>query len=449
MNMIRPAVTIFILTALFCTTALAQPSCNPFGRDARGMSVDDDSDGLIEICTLQGLDAIRYSLGGVGYKANPSATTATTGCPQSGCNGYELTKDLDFDDESYSYPTTAGWSPIGYYTSSDDNEPFASIFEGNARAIYNLMIERSTSSYVGLFGYVKGDGAEIKNIGLFSVAVRGDDDVGGLVGQNHGTITNGYATGMITGNDRVGGLVGQNHGAIRNSYVAGVVVRGNDRVGGLVGENTGGIIINSYSAGRVSGRNSVGGLIGRHGGTITNSYTAGRVSGSKWVGGLVGYSFRPVKDSYATGRVSGGRSVGGLVGENDGAITNSYSTGEVSSSHSSSRGGLVGNFAFGEGATASYWDTVTSKQQASSQGTGKTTSELQMPTTNTGIYATWDLSSWDFGTSSEYPRLRYVAGSDTANPACGRSGLPDCGDRLPHLGPVRLRFKLFLEGALQ
>ena len=44
-------------------------------------------------------------------------------------------------------------------------------------------------------------------------------------------------------------------------------------------------------------------------------------------------------------------------------------------------------------------------QTTSTCGTGKTTSELQSPTSNTGIYENWDSSIWEFGTSTEYPNL--------------------------------------------
>ena len=61
---------------------------------------------------------------------------------------------------------------------------------------------------------------------------------------------------------------------------------------------------------------------------------------------------------------------------------------------------------------SSYWDTTTS-------GTGKSTSELQTPTaygTGSSIYASWNVNvdgvtgnddPWDFGTSSQYPILKY------------------------------------------
>jgi len=48
--------------------------------------------------------------------------------------------------------------------------------------------------------------------------VSGDDDVGGLVGYNSGTLTNCYSIGNVSGNTNVGGLVGYNSGTVTNSF---------------------------------------------------------------------------------------------------------------------------------------------------------------------------------------------------------------------------------------
>ena len=44
-------------------------------------------------------------------------------------------------------------------------------------------------------------------------------------------------------------------------------------------------------------------------------------------------------------------------------------------------------------------------QSRSRKGTGKTTLELQTPTSNTGIYVGWNASWWDFGSPRQYPVL--------------------------------------------
>ena len=105
-------------------------------------------------------------------------------------------------------------------------------------------------------------------------------------------------------------------------------------------------------------------------------------------------------------KVTGSQYVGGLVGSNEGTITASYATGRVTGS--SNAGGLVGDPS-GGGISASYWDTQTTGQTSSAgseDSAGKTTAELQTPTSASGIYATWDPDVWDFGTSSQYPVLK-------------------------------------------
>ena len=83
---------------------------------------DIDDDRLIEIANLEQLDAVRYDLNGDGipdlnngeadyFRAFPGATSRL-GCPAGGCEGYELTRSLDFNDPgSYaSGSVDRGWS---------------------------------------------------------------------------------------------------------------------------------------------------------------------------------------------------------------------------------------------------------------------------------------------------------------------------------------------------
>ena len=383
---------------------------------------------------------------GSGYRKSEDSPKITVGCAEDGCNGYELTRDLDFnDDASYSsvsnkviWTEREGWQPIGYHESynNSNNKPFKAIFEGNNHTISNLMINRPGTSNAGLFGYTARR-TKIANISLSNVNIRGYSSVGGLVGSSSGDITNSYATGTVGGSYSVGGLVGRNYygGLYHEQLCDGFCCKGGSSVGGLVGSSSGDIT-NSYATGSVEGiGNYVGGLVGSSSGDITNSYATGSVTGSgNYVGGLVGSSSGDITNSYATGSVTGsGNYVGGLVGENRGNITNSYATGTVEG-NSHSVGGLVGRNWDGN-ITNSYWDTETNGITRSAGGIGKTTAGLQSPTTAIGIYAHWSTTNWDFGTASQYPVLRYVVGSDTNNPACRETedttkDLPVCGSLL-------------------
>jgi len=250
---------------------------------------------------------------------------------------------------------------------------FQGTFDGDGHVISGVYIN-SESDYQGLFGLNEG---LIKNLGVAASYIKGGRYVGGLAGFNHGgTIINSYATGNVEGiRSDVGGLVGENQGTV-----------------GMV---TGGaVIINSYATGNVSVSGteystSVGGLAGSnyHFCTIINSYATGNVSGVVNVGGLTGSNQGFISNSYATGNVEGSEVVGGLVAENgyNGTITNSYATGNVEGTDRV--GGLVGSNSNG-GITNSYYKTETSNQSDTDKGYGRTTAQMQ----NKNNYVGWDFN---------------------------------------------------------
>ena len=330
----------------------------------QGLPYDTDYDGLIEITTLEQLDAIRHDPDGDGVPVAAGASAYRAAFPDAfpeadsqlrclqECSGYELAADLDFDTNGSGGPDSgdtywnggAGWDPVGRNASK-----FLTTFEGNGHTVRNLFIDRPLMDFVGLFGYTDW-ASDIRHVGLTQVDVTGRARAGGLVGTNLGTVTASYATGQVSGDSSVGGLIGESYAFVRTSYAA-VRVSGRSAVGGLVGKNSGYLVEASYATGAVSGRSSVGGLVG-------------------WQSG------DNVRASYATGRVSGEVTAGGLVG------------------------GLAGSTI-----TASHWDTTTSGQTTGDLGTGQTTAQLQAPTDNTGIYAGWRVDRWNFGQADEYPVL--------------------------------------------
>jgi hypothetical protein len=298
----------------------------------------------------------------------------------------------------------AAFTPLGPGT----NNAFTGVFDGLGHTISNLTINLPGSSYVGLFGVVGSPGV-VRDIGLVAESVSGSNDVGGLVGSNHGgkisaayatgsvsgsgnyvgglvgfnnggTISAAYASGSVSGSSNVGGLVGYNFiGTIGAAYATGSV-SGSGGVGGLVGDNNHGMISAAYTTGSVSGSYYVGGLVGfNNAGTISAAYATGSVSGSGFdVGGLVGANFGGnISAAYATGSVSGTSFVGGLVGYNSGGIISAaYATGSVSGG-SNDVGGLVG-INYGT-ISDGYWDKTTTGQSTSSGSTnnfGLTTAAL-------------------------------------------------------------------------
>ena len=338
---------------------------------------------------------------------------------------YALMNDLDSATAGYeelASPTAnqgKGWDQIGSIIPNIGFVGLQGTFDGQGYEIRDLFINRPEEDNVGLFGSI-GEGGFIRNIGVVNASVLGHDDVGSLVGENDGTMSNCYAAGNVSGNWNVGSLVGRNYGGTVVDCYSNGGVSGHSTVGGLVGINIG-IVRDSHSSACVKGT-MVGGLVGVnwYNGTVSNSYSTGNVTGDKsvygygeYVGGLVAANNGDITSSYSTGIVTGDRYIGGLVAVNTHTINNSYSTGSVAGN--STVGGLVG---FNEEGTVSdsFWDIQTSGQATSAGGTGKTTVQMKDITTFSG--AGWNITAvalnqtnpayiWNIVNGVTYPFLRW------------------------------------------
>ncbi len=251
---------------------------------------DADSDGLIDIETWAELDAIRHNLKGTSQRLTANGVEDNSGCPIRivdgvailACEGYELLNNLDFDtnndnalDASDVYWNGGGgWVAIG----SESNNAFTAIFEGNGFVIRNLMINRPSSVFQGLFGYIKD--ATIRHLGVTGpmTSIKGSSWVGiftGVAGNNSNLIGV-FATGSVeasSSSGKAGGLVGSG-GQVRNAFAA-VIVKSTDVAGGAQG--TGVSLTSVFAVGSVSG-NQGGGLTGSFG-SFTNSYWATDTTG--------------------------------------------------------------------------------------------------------------------------------------------------------------------------
>ncbi|MFH5773295.1 filamentous hemagglutinin N-terminal domain-containing protein [Paracoccus sp. NGMCC 1.201697] len=215
-----------------------------------------------------------------------------------------------------------------------------------------------------------------------AVTIRQDGSgswlIGGLVGQNSGTLNRVSTSGTIAltsgegfafnRNSAVGGLTGTNIGAVtRSSSSVGLDIETAGRVaaGGLIGASsgrvetsfaTGNLRVNLASPGEMTSLAAVGGLVGISTNRVRYSFATNQVniSGVADVraGGLVGWNTGAVRFSRATGGLTVGLGdpetsslqLGGLVGTNDGQITDSYSLASVdyTSALPASVGGLAG-----------------------------------------------------------------------------------------------------------
>ena len=395
------------------------------------VQIDRDGNGFAEIDTIDELQAIN--------------NTFTT------LNGkYELVGDLDFNDaDSYALgqinrnwtvadftdssggPDDVGWIAIGNSTTR-----FTGEFNGNGYTIAGLQINRSDENNQGLFGYID-DGGVVRNLNLYDARVVGGNNVGILAGINEGTIGNSSVVGTVSAVMSFGGLAGNNGitGVVFNSNAVGTVAADGHIAGGLIGR-TRGQIINSYAQVAVSatGRN-VGGLIGQCGScTISNSFALGSVAGlgsrtdriGGFTGNLVGV-FNLI-NNYAHGDVSGGANrtygnggfAGRLIANLDPSSIDRFQLSANYSVGATDEGFVGRNFVVDGGnipsSAPNYWNDDTDGSDdtilAALNASKLSTKQLQMPTSNSGIYRDWSSDDWDFGTSSEYPILKYSQNID-------------------------------------
>ena len=241
---------------------------------------------------------------------------------------------------------TGEWTPIG-----TESQPYTGTFDGDGHRITGLKIDQSGTDCVGLIGRL-GSGGKVQGVALTNISVSGANYVGGIAGQNDGTVENCSVNGTVTGRGftDTGGIVGTNYGTISGCSAEGTVT-GSVNVGGIAGGSyLGATIVGCYSSAAVEGSSTVGGVVGSLGNnsSLTACYSTGNVTAT---------------------RTDGGAYVGGVVGVNaQGTVTACYhATGEITSSGGDRIGGIAGSN--GQGTfTACYWEN----NQEQGTGSGST-----------------------------------------------------------------------------
>lgn len=161
------------------------------------------------------------------------------------------------------------------------------------------------------------------------------DNVGGIAGTNSGIVTNAYNESIVSGRDNVGGILGVNKGTSVSNVANASSITGeagandiSEHVGGLVGANEGSIT-NGRNNGEITGNNYVGGLVGANGkdSTLTNLVNdeSAAIIGDNYVGGIAGTNEGTIsaenQDNLINrGTITGQKYVGGVAGENIGTI---------------------------------------------------------------------------------------------------------------------------------
>ena len=173
-------------------------------------------------------------------------------------------------------------TPIG--TDSNPNQ-FIGTFDGQGYTISGVNVS-SSDDYQGLFGKVSSGGT-VKNVTLANSTITGHHDVGGIAGNNRGTVTDCRVLGDVIINAdadaayRHGGIVGQNYFGTVNGCFSAAIVSPNGKsdcrnYGGIVGYMFSGTVKNSIAVGAtVSGYNGTrGAIVGTNdgGGTLAANY---------------------------------------------------------------------------------------------------------------------------------------------------------------------------------
>lgn len=360
---------------LFCILILV----SIYGNNifAQTKPVDTDGDGYYNISTL---DELRW------VSENAEARNMN----------FELDNDIDASD-TRNWNDGKGWEPISEW----DNYSKVFVFDGNGFNIDSLYINRPNENLVGFFGNLIN--AEVKNLNLTNCQISGSNIVGSIAAEIYyeGKILNCFASGSVKGNNVVGGIIGNSSAYVincrflgkvsGNSNIGGIagqsesfqncsvegIVEGNENVGGIAGTNNSNIFDCSNNA-DVYGDINVGGICGNsHFSSIFNNYNLKKINGNTNVGGLVGlYESGLMLNSYNIASIEGNENVGGLIGNSISSLAiNCFNAGLVEGDIAT--GGLIGLNNRVDLVLNSVWDEESSNQQSSAGGLNKSTNEMK------------------------------------------------------------------------
>lgn len=152
--------------------------------------------------------------------------------------------------------------------------------------------------------------------GKYVFYAQAGSNIGGLIGDNQGSLTAGYNTGAInaSGSTNVGGIAGSNNGTIGQVFNTIMVKPG------------------SNQDAAIEGGTNVGGLVGNNSGTLRNAYnTTSEVKGDAVsTGNLVGTNSGTVQYVYGYGVDSIDELIGEVTGS--GSISNGHAIGAAENS---------------------------------------------------------------------------------------------------------------------
>ncbi len=259
---------------------------------------------------------------------------------------FKLMQDIDLSSWLDENNPGNGWLPIGTYS-----QPFQGKFLGNGKKITGVFINRSTTEYVGFFGYVKN--ATISNLTIEGSTGKGGSMTGTLAGKLYNsTISNIQLALNVQGTDRTGGISGEiiASSSLTSVNHTGTIYCSGTQSGGITSYLKSSTISNCSHGGNVNGTDKVGGIVGlaNENTSIKSSSFEGNITATdSYCGAIVGYVMAgntTISQCVANGIVNGTSSVGGIVGyseANELKITNCKSTGNITGT--SNLGGIIGN----------------------------------------------------------------------------------------------------------
>ena len=222
---------------------------------------------------------------------------------------------------------------------------FGGVLDGNGHTIRGILFT-DEGSIEGLFRYIQA-GALVRNLNVAGVYRPGGtrSTIGGIAGENYGTITNCSFTGTVVGDTHVGGIAGLNGatGVISNCSSHGKVY-GEHYVGGVAGKNMGTILLTTNLAyvntslqkttsdledlslssletigsEAVADISDIGGIAGHSTGLIqscTNVGCVGYTHVGYNVGGIAGRQSGYINGCVNQGQVLGRKDIGGIAGQ--------------------------------------------------------------------------------------------------------------------------------------
>ena len=322
---------------------------------------------------------------------------------------FVLSNNIDMSE----YASGEGWSPVG---------EFSGEFDGRNYTISNLIVNRPTTMYSGLFGEIVSS-AKVGNVVFENANIRGGDYTGVLAGLCSTNITNVKINNsqVNSQSQNVGSLVGAfDKGTIEDCSANDVIVNADSSVGGLVGSLYGGTLKRSSANVQVTGIDRVGGLIGEikpnEKTIVTEVFANASITGNNNVGGFAGSiriisnSILSINNSYSEGVIVGGKQVVNQI-----ELHSLYTATDIPS-EAQIRGGFVGKSDI-ENTSTNINRCCFEKDPLLDIGVqyvGKQEGELFVVNSNTPAemmnrvtYSDWDFDLWKLDEGISRPHLRW------------------------------------------